>query len=322
MTSLDQDSALLAGTVIDPDQPLTSDLPCVACEYNLRTIAAGACCPECGAPVARSLRGHYLKTCDPDWVNQLARAAIQLMGAFVGVLITGLVLFTSSMVMAMMSYDPSSEVLGVFILIAAGLMFLLTMMFYLVGVLRLTTAQPRRLTPEGPMNFRTLFRLTTLAACLLGLLGFGAIVLRFIFIDGLHYPRTYELLAVSGIVFLAVSTFFFIASYFMLPLRLIHLGKRLPAPSLVLQTRIICFGNMAVVVGWFVIYAAIILMAVRGGPGGIIIFSILGGLLSLLIFGLLIWMLVLLALYRNHLQTAAIEAIAWRNYLRGLDTNP
>ncbi|MFI5381761.1 MAG: hypothetical protein ACHRHE_20890 [Tepidisphaerales bacterium] len=45
------------------------DLPCVHCEYNLRTLSYDGACPECGQPVASTLRRRILQT-STDRVSQ------------------------------------------------------------------------------------------------------------------------------------------------------------------------------------------------------------------------------------------------------------
>jgi hypothetical protein len=40
---------------VDPNAPLDVDLECVGCKYNLRGLLVRSRCPECGAPVIRSV---------------------------------------------------------------------------------------------------------------------------------------------------------------------------------------------------------------------------------------------------------------------------
>ena len=50
---------------------MTTDTPCRRCQYNLRTLAVDGVCPECGTPVALSVRGDLLRFADPNWVERL-----------------------------------------------------------------------------------------------------------------------------------------------------------------------------------------------------------------------------------------------------------
>lgn len=55
-------------------QPLVDiDLPCVGCDYNLRTQPRDGHCPECAQPVAESLSGFILQGADPAWCRGTAR---------------------------------------------------------------------------------------------------------------------------------------------------------------------------------------------------------------------------------------------------------
>jgi hypothetical protein len=44
--------------VIPASPPITSDLPCHLCHYNLRTLAESALCPECATPISNSIQFH------------------------------------------------------------------------------------------------------------------------------------------------------------------------------------------------------------------------------------------------------------------------
>ncbi len=54
-------------------QVVADDRPCLVCGYNLRAIARGGKCPECGTPVERSLQGDLLKYSSPEYVATLRR---------------------------------------------------------------------------------------------------------------------------------------------------------------------------------------------------------------------------------------------------------
>lgn len=55
-----------------PHTPLDTDRACVRCSYNLRGLPTDGVCPECGTPVADSLRGYYLAFAAPKYLAALA----------------------------------------------------------------------------------------------------------------------------------------------------------------------------------------------------------------------------------------------------------
>ena len=68
------------------------DILCVSCGYNLRGQPVQAACPECGTPVARSVRGEVLRFADVHWLQHLCwgidlllwAAVLGLTGGFLG----------------------------------------------------------------------------------------------------------------------------------------------------------------------------------------------------------------------------------------------
>ncbi len=51
-----------------PPKLVDADRPCVRCSYNLRGLPRGGVCPECGTPIADSLRGDYLAFAAPEYL--------------------------------------------------------------------------------------------------------------------------------------------------------------------------------------------------------------------------------------------------------------
>ncbi|MCK4342327.1 MAG: serine/threonine protein kinase, partial [Phycisphaerae bacterium] len=78
---------------------LAFDIPCVRCQYNLRGLAAKGKCPECGEPIANSLRPERLLFADRRWLGRVLRGQTIILvsvGAFIlglaaYILISGLV---------------------------------------------------------------------------------------------------------------------------------------------------------------------------------------------------------------------------------------
>ncbi|MEX0653558.1 MAG: hypothetical protein WDZ31_12105 [Phycisphaeraceae bacterium] len=59
------------GVTTDDAGRLTTELVCIKCAYNLRTMHLDAACPECGTAVGRSVEGNRLRYCDPTWLKQI-----------------------------------------------------------------------------------------------------------------------------------------------------------------------------------------------------------------------------------------------------------
>jgi hypothetical protein len=73
--------------VLDADGRVSTDLPCVECGYNLRTQTLHGRCPECGAPILRSLQSDHLIFANRAWLRSLHRGTGLLLGAIAWTLI-------------------------------------------------------------------------------------------------------------------------------------------------------------------------------------------------------------------------------------------
>ena len=64
-----------ASEAVDDQGRLIEDIGCRRCGYNLRSLETDAVCPECGAAVAISIHGYYLRFAPLAWVRRLALGA-------------------------------------------------------------------------------------------------------------------------------------------------------------------------------------------------------------------------------------------------------
>jgi hypothetical protein len=76
---------LNATACVDADGRLVIELTCVKCGYDLRSQVALGACPECGAPVAESLRPERLCFAPLDWLRGLIRGLRMIFVASLGV---------------------------------------------------------------------------------------------------------------------------------------------------------------------------------------------------------------------------------------------
>ncbi|HTW95878.1 MAG TPA: hypothetical protein VMD30_13830 [Tepidisphaeraceae bacterium] len=72
-----------AGAIPSVSPVVTGDTPCRRCQYNLRTLAVDGVCPECGTPVALSVRGDLLQYSDPMWLGKLASGLLMVLTAVI-----------------------------------------------------------------------------------------------------------------------------------------------------------------------------------------------------------------------------------------------
>ena len=68
---------------------ITEDFFCTRCGYNLRGLTLDRLCPECAAPVARSIHGRLLKYADPDWMDRLRFGTVLMLWNLLIGLVTG-----------------------------------------------------------------------------------------------------------------------------------------------------------------------------------------------------------------------------------------
>lgn len=70
--------------VIDvPTWSVARDVSCITCGYNMRTLRLDARCPECGKPVAASLRTDDLRFANVRWLRRVRRGVSTLLVAIV-----------------------------------------------------------------------------------------------------------------------------------------------------------------------------------------------------------------------------------------------
>jgi len=146
-----------------PIAPITEDVACRRCGYNLRTLAPNAKCPECGTPVADSLRGNLLRDADPEWVERLSLGAGLKLWNIALAILGGLAAGTLMSV----GLPPTVVVLFGWVGGALGLW----------ATFAITTQEPRIALQEDPVTLRKSLRVGTVIAFVGGLLsqsGMGA----------------------------------------------------------------------------------------------------------------------------------------------------
>ena len=144
-------------TLLDADGRVAGDHPCVHCRYDLRTLAAGSLCPECGRAVADSLRRFDFDSAPEDWLRNLAAGARWLMAACLATLITLGLAFALPATLDRFSQSqgpllPCDAVLGLVLGPLAGF----------IGGWRITRPDPRTLGRGEGLSLRRATRLSLL----------------------------------------------------------------------------------------------------------------------------------------------------------------
>ncbi|MHC5109006.1 MAG: hypothetical protein ACYTHJ_03905 [Planctomycetota bacterium] len=139
------------------DNHIGEDLACVGCGYNLRFQPFDGHCPECFAPVNRTLRGDLLRFSAPDWLNRLRLGmAVKLWNVVAG-LVMGLVIVVTAL-------STPSAIGGVLTIVVAALGCWATFL--------ITTQEPRISHSEDPVTWRRVLRLLAIVS----LIGSGVTV--------------------------------------------------------------------------------------------------------------------------------------------------
>lgn len=105
-----------------------TDRGCVKCSYNLRGLPAAGVCPECGTPVAMSLRGILLQYAGKDYLETVRSGLSFVLNGILLMIIVNVLLFVAGMISASGTGVTSSTLsvlsavaqLGVSVLILFG----------------------------------------------------------------------------------------------------------------------------------------------------------------------------------------------------------
>ncbi|MBL4700740.1 MAG: hypothetical protein JKX85_05715 [Phycisphaeraceae bacterium] len=85
-----------AGVILDDQNAIAEDLPCVGCGYLLRSLQPDRDCPECGRPVGDTTRLQRLKRYPLAWLKQM-QLGLQLTQITSVIFTLAMVIFTVSL---------------------------------------------------------------------------------------------------------------------------------------------------------------------------------------------------------------------------------
>lgn len=66
---------------------VTDNRRCVTCSYDLRGLLSSGSCPECGTPIAKSLRDNLLINSSPEYLAKIHRGVFFVQAAIIGMIL-------------------------------------------------------------------------------------------------------------------------------------------------------------------------------------------------------------------------------------------
>lgn len=279
-----------------PGQPLTEDLKCTRCGYNLRGLTLDKLCPECATPIARSIHGNLLRYADPEWLDRLRLGAeLMLWTILIGVVLG----VAAGLFMAFMTVGLPQ--------VFVSIVFMLTGVLGLWAMFLITTPEPAIAFDEDPVTLRKVVRWCAVANFV------GTAVQQAAQTGGLGTA-----VVVAGSLLEMIGLVAYIGQFIYLR----RLARRIPEEKLARQTTVVMWGyagaSGVLLLGSIVTVLTMVGSTVGGWAGtgpapvpgttaGSIMwpFMCLGGLGSL-VFG--IWSVVLLLRYLGAFKNAVAQA--------------
>lgn len=245
----------------------TDELLCIDCGYNLHGIDPSRDCPECGTPVASTMRGDLLRYADAGWLDRLRRGSqliaisivIGLIGAAVG--------------MAIAAGDP------MFGTIAGWVVDLISTGLWIAGLFYVTTPEPRAnpLIHDEPVTLRRVMRvcalLTLVGTVINAIWPYAGFTLDLVVVYGLGVGTTIA----SVVAFLGLFVYFR------------RLARRIPDRRLARDATVVMWGfiiSYIVLAGGGIAIAAIQFNPATPGANLVIFAPICAAAIALLVFSL------------------------------------
>jgi hypothetical protein len=280
-------------------EALDFDLNCVNCGYNLRGTQPEGTCPECGEPVATTLRPDLLHMAEPGWLDQLRKGSNWVIAA----IIMNLAMIPVGMIIGIMAVGSqsmaTSGTLPTPALLFIGALGLIVSIAYGVGVWFLT--QPEHYAAANN-TVRLLARWLILPAMLIGVVGD---------VLGSLAGTEIAMIVLAGVVDTAASIMLLVGFLSgMLFLR--SLAARIPEPTLVSQTTTVFWGyliSMSIAVLFGIGAVIVALTSANSGSSGAAV-NAMGAIglimcpvaLAMIVF--IIWWIVLMFRYRTRFTQA------------------
>lgn len=142
-----------------PNDDSRRGLLCVHCGYDLRGLDADAVCPECRTSIARSLQGDSLASADPAWLHRVCRGQ-----TLIAIACVVLVLRVPLLMVAGLALPLIGRTVPWFWEVAEFVSGIGALTCLLVGVLMVTSLDPRLSLSEQPLGLRRITQAAAIAA--------------------------------------------------------------------------------------------------------------------------------------------------------------
>lgn len=129
------------------------DRNCVRCSYNLRGLPIDGKCPECGSPIADSLKGILLQFASPEYLQKVAGGLSLILNGILLMVVA--VILSFALVAALRTAGAA--------LIGQGLQIIASVMM-LIGYWKYTEPDPGFIGTESPGSARSVARIAVLAS--------------------------------------------------------------------------------------------------------------------------------------------------------------
>jgi hypothetical protein len=139
------------------DSHVEGDRGCVKCGYNIRGLNYAAKCPECGTPVADSVRGVLLQFADRDYLRTILTGHSWVLNAILVYVVLTVTAFVGTIAPLLLAASPYFE------LIMTGL-FLSVSIWSFLGYYKLTQPDPQFTGTERPDSARQVVRIAAMAS--------------------------------------------------------------------------------------------------------------------------------------------------------------
>ena len=161
--------ANIAGAAAVSNAPfLDRDVACVRCSYNLRGLPASGNCPECGEPIANSIKGFMLQDASAEYRGKLKLGLSLVLNGILALVLLGLL--GSGAQFAARVTGTSVPWLDLALELAGALVT----MVLILGYWRFSEADPGFVSMEQPAAARRVLRVTVVLAAALALIDFIA----------------------------------------------------------------------------------------------------------------------------------------------------